>query len=528
MAQGISVPHLVGDLEERFRDLETRFHEAFWDSQVEATREKDERRAELELELRRLKGDPDSFSAVMDALNEELHDPVVKRQLEVLRLSLTGNQMDDDHRVAIVELATGVESEFATFRPTVNGRRLTDNEILEVLSESNDEMERREVWMASKKVGAAVADRVRDLARTRNEVALSLGFADYYRMALELQELPEEWLFDHLDELDDLTREPYARWKSEVDARLMERFGVDRVAPWHYADPFFQEAPAEGAVSLDDVLGPLDASELAVKTFDGWGIDVRRVIEGSDLYPKERKCQHAFCLDVDRSGRNVRILANVVPGERWITTMLHESGHAAYDISIDKRLPYLLRRASHIFVTEAIAILCGRLVRDGRWLRDVAGLDATKLAALDPQLRRANAAESLQFSRWGLVMAHFERDLYSDPEGDLDDRWWDYVERFQLIPRPDDVPVNGWASKIHLAVAPVYYHNYLLGEMLASQLAHAIEDECGGLVGDRAAGEFFQQRVFRPGAFLRWNALIEESTGAPLTPRAFAEDVSNY
>lgn len=520
-----SVPHLVGDFEDRFRDLETRFHEAYWDSQVKATPENEARRADLELELRRLKGDPNSYVAVLRALDEELHDPVVKRQLEVLRLSLTGNQMDDAHRVAIVKLGSAVESEFASFRPLVNGKRMNDNDILQVLKESRDERERAAAWRASKEIGAQVAERIRDLVRTRNEVALSLGFADYYRMSLELQELPEEWLFDRMAELEELTRAPYAAWKADLDDRLMQRFGVSKLYPWHYEDPFFQEPPREGRIALDDILAGVDPSEAALKTFGGWGIDISRVIEQSDLYPRELKCQHAFCLDVDRSGRNVRILANIVPGERWIATMLHESGHAAYDVSFNPSLPYLLSRPTHIFVTEAIAILCGGFVRDPVWLRDVAGI-AQPVDGYE--LRRATAAESLQFARWGLVMTHFERDLYADPEGDLDQRWWDHVRRFQLIDPADPVPRSGWASKIHLAVAPVYYHNYLLGGMLAAQLRQVIEHECGAVVGSRDAGDFLTQRVFKAGAFVPWDGVIEEATGERLTADAFASEVTTY
>ena len=526
MVQHISVPNLVADLETRFSDVETRFHQAYWDAQTKATPDNEARRAEVELELRRLKGDPDAHGAVMRALEEEVHDPVLSRQLNVLHRSLTGNQMDDTHRVAIVTLGSAVEGEFATFRPTVDGRRYADNEIVEVLHVSDDVREREAVWRGSKQIGKVVAERVRDLVRTRNEVALSLGFADYYRMSLELQELPEEWLFERLDELEALTRAPYAAWKDEVDAKLRHRFATEQVMPWHYADPFFQEAPPEGAVSLDGYLEGVDAAEVAVKTFDAWGIDIRRVIELSDVRPRDLKSQHAFCLDMDRSGKDVRILANVVPGERWITVMLHESGHAAYDISFNPALPYLLRRPTHIFVTEAIAILSGRFARDPVWLRDIAGVESSTVSRLEASLARADASESLQFARWGLVMSHFERDLYADPEGDLDERWWDHVERLQLIERPDPLPPGGWASKVHLAVAPVYYHNYLLGEMLASQLSHTIERECGAVVGSRNAGQFLAQRMFRSGAFMRWDSLIEEATGAGLSADAFARDVA--
>ena len=92
-------------------------------------------------------------------------------------------------------------------------------------------------------------------------------------------------------------------------------------------------------------------------------------------------------------------------------------------------------------------------------------------------------------------MTHFERGLYAQPDADHDDRWWDLVERFQLVRRPDGRHAPDWAAKIHIAAAPVYYHNYLFGEMIASQLAASL----GGLVDDPGAGRALETRVFAPG-----------------------------
>ena len=522
-----TAPHrFVTSLQERLSDLESEFHRAYWESQIEANPDTERRRADLELELRRLKGDPEALDVVTSALDETLHEEVLRRQLEVLRLSLTGNQMSEEQRLEMVTLSTAVEGDFAAYRPEAGGRRLTENEVDSILKLSTDQAERREAWEASKEIGAVVAGRVRELARLRNQVARDLGFADYYRMSLSLQELPELWLFDLLDELDELSADPFAAWKSRLDDELGARFGVDELMPWHYADPFFQSLPPAGRVSLDDVLAGKPADRLAIDTFAAWGIDITNVMDASDLYPRERKCQHAFCLDVDRSGRDVRILANVVPGERWVEVMLHESGHAAYDVCIDPKLPYLLHRPAHIFVTEAAAILSGRLVRDPEWLVQVASVDRDAVADVAPRLREATAAQMLLFARWGLVMAHFERELYSDPEADLDARWWDLVERFQLLRRPPDRSAPDWAAKIHVAVAPVYYQNYLLGEMLASQLRATCQERFGGLVGVREAGTFLVDEVFRPGALKRWDALVESATGSPLSARAFAADAT--
>ncbi|MEA2485710.1 MAG: hypothetical protein QOD46_821 [Actinomycetota bacterium] len=515
-------PHgLVRDLEDRFSALETEFHRAYWESQIEATPETDKRRMDLELELRRVKGDSEALSDVQAALAGQLHDPIVRRQLEVLRLSLLGNQMTEERRTEIVELSSAVESDFAAYRPTLEGRSLSDNDIEVILGTSDDLGLRKKAWEASKEIGGVVADRVRELARVRNRAAHDAGFADYYRMSLELQEMSEEWLFTTLGEVEQLTEAPFRKWKGELDRSLSKRFGTDEIYPWYYADPFFQTVPPDAKVSLEEELKDADAPALAQETFARWGIDLGRVLDGSDLYPRERKCQHAFCLDVDRATGDVRILANVVPGERWVEVMLHESGHAAYDLMISPQLPYLLRRACHTFVTEAIALLSGRLLRDPSWLAGIAGLDPGHVRQITPRLHGANAAQSLMFARWVLVMTHFERQLYSDPESDLDAQWWSLVERFQLVTPPPERSAPDWAAKIHVAVAPVYYHNYLLGEILASQLSSAITKECGGLIGVPEAGKMMVDRVFRPGSLLRWDALIEEAIGAPLSPQAF-------
>jgi peptidyl-dipeptidase A len=523
---GEQAPHrVVSTLEGRIRELETEFRSAYWESQVAATPENERRRAELELELRRVKGDPEALNAVESALQEELHEPELQRQLEVLRLSLTGNQMDETRREAIVELSSSIESDFASHRPLVDHKRVSENEITEILKSSNDEEQRKRAWEAAKEIGELVAERVRELVRLRNATALDLGFADFYSMALELQEISEEWLFSILDELDQLTAEPFVDWKRELDGRLRERFAVDDVMPWHYADPFFQSLPVDGRVELDATLERSSATDLAAKTFSDWGIDLAPMLAASDLYPRENKSQHAFCIDIDRSGEDVRILANVVPGERWVEIMLHESGHAAYDVSLGKELPYFLRRSAHTFVTEAVAILSGRLVHDPIWLQQVAGISPAEVRLVEDALARATRAKILLFARWGLVVTHFERELYQDPEMDLNSRWWELVERFQGVAPPEGRSAPDWAAKIHIAAAPAYYHNYLLGEMLASQLRATFEQECGGLIGAAAVGELLVERVFKPGALLRWDSIVEEATGRGLSARDLAADV---
>src|SRR5262249_19956310 len=221
---------------------------------------------------------------------------------------------------------------------------------------------------------------------------------------------------------------------------------------------------------------------------------------------------------------------NLRDAESWVSTMLHELGHGVYDAGIDPSLPFIVRTASHLIVTEASAMLFGRLSRSGAWLTRYAGMPESEAKAADAALSVGRRAQHLHLARWVPVMGTFERALYHDPEQDLNGLWWDLVERYQSLPRPENRSEAGatfadWAAKIHFSVSPAYYQNYLLGEITASQLqAHLF-----GLLGDGESvweryvaspevGRFLNERVYSIGSSLDWRQTIAHATGRALPP----------
>ena len=104
-------------------------------------------------------------------------------------------------------------------------------------------------------------------------------------------------------------------------------------------------------MNLDPLFEGQDVVALARATFERIGLDVAGILDRSDLHPRAGKCQHAFCIDVDRSG-DVRVLANVVDNHSVTETMLHELGHGVYDLGYGGSLPWLLRD-THLVTTEA-------------------------------------------------------------------------------------------------------------------------------------------------------------------------------
>jgi len=507
---------ILDEAEARLAPLALASNVAWWDSQVEATEENAERRERAELELSDTLADRELFARIRKG-RAPADERDAGRELELLSNLMLRHQVPDEIRTRIVELETLVDLRFSRHRGVVAGTEVGDTEIKRILRQSDDPAERREAWEASKTVGAVVADDVRELARLRNEAARGLGHSDWFALSLATDELDEGKLAETLAKADRVTSAPFERWKGALDGRLAARFGCAArdLRPWHYADPFFQEPPPEGAVDLDPFFDGQDIVGLARRTLSGVGLEVDGIVERSDLYPRDGKNQHAFCIDIDRAG-DVRIMANVVPTHESADTMLHELGHGVYDLGIRRDLPWLLR-STHLVATEASALLLGALARQRDWLEQILGLSPDEGAELEGRLLSARASELLVFTRWVLVMNTFERALYADPDGDLDATWWELVQRYQGVTPPDDRRAPDWAAKIHIAVSPVYYHTYLYGAVVALQLVAALESEVGGIVDRPEAGALLRQRLYAPGESVRWDRLVEQATGEPLS-----------
>ena len=521
------------EIESDLKPLTRAANLAHWEASTTGTADALEKATEAETAIRKFLSSKPRYDRIVELLeSEELHDPKLRRQLELLALDYRPNLLAEAVIDDLVRRSHQIQSEFYTFRSKLDGTEVTNNQILDILRSERDEERRMAAWEASKQIAPRVAGQLLELVSRRNEAANSLGFSDFYTMHLELQEIDQQDLLQVFDELKRQTDEPFRIAKAEVDVRLAQRFGIapDDLRPWHYEDPFFQEPPLAEELGLGELFRRHDPVEIASRFYDGIGLPIRDVLARSDLYERPGKDQHAYCTDIDREG-DVRILCNVKQDDRWMGVLLHELGHAAYDKFIPATLPWILRQPAHIATTEAIAMFMDRLIYDVDWLEAAVGSVDEQREELKQRARSALRFEMLLTARWVLVMTYFERELYSNPgHADLNTLWWDLVEELQLLRRPEGRDEPDWAAKIHLAVAPVYYHNYLLGELIASQLTSALHNErlAGatprGYAGHHELGAFLRDRVFASGARLHWQNLLEDATGSRLTPEPFVRE----
>ena len=512
--------------------LEKESNLAYWQAAISGNEEDYKKFSEAQLRLEKLYTSADDFGFVKRAKESgTVKDPQLKRMADVLYLRYLGNQTDSLLLKQMIELASAVENKFTVYRPVIGGTEMTTNDVYRILGEEKSTPKRRETWEASKAVGPIVVEDMIRLVKLRNESAKKVGFDNYYTMSLTLAEQSEEDLVKLFAELDEMTREPFLAMKRELDASLakMYKVSVDDLRPWHYHDPYFQELPQVGDINVDKHYADKDPVEIAKAFFASINLPADDILARSDLYERPGKNPHAFCTDIDRAG-DVRILANMKSNGYWMETILHELGHGAYDKNIDPALPFLLRTYPHLCVTEASAEYFGRLSQDPAWMQSALGIAERDLAKIAPAIERSLRMKQLIFARWCQVMFNFERELYKNPDQDLNTFWWDIVERYQFLKRPESRNEPDWTTKIHIVTSPVYYHNYLLGELIASQLQHhimttVVSDSTGtaGIYGNPAVGDYLKSAVYTKGDIVPWNKLVELATGEPLTARYFAE-----
>jgi len=531
----------IGDFTKRLAPAEKALSEAWWALATTGTGEAKGALVEAGVAYNELFADPGEFERVRGWYEERgsLGGSALRRQVEILYKTFAGRQGDRETLRRVEELEAEANAAYSNHRGLVRGEPKSENELRETLRLSGDEALRREAWEASKSVGREVEGTVRELARLRNRLAGDAGYENHYLRSLDLQEIDPGELDVIMADLGRATDGPFRELKARLDAGLKERFGVEEVMPWHLSDPFFQSckhdpvlpAEADGGPDVDGFFAGKDLGALTRETYDRLGLEVRDVLARSDLYERPGKDQHAFCARIGREyPYDVRVLANVRPDAYWMETMLHEFGHAVYDKHINPALPYLLRSVAHINTTEAVALMMGGLVDDPGWLRSVADIPEGELAGDRGQhLLRVGSADRLVFVRWALVMYRFERALYEDPDReDLNSLWWDLIEELQLVNRPPGRDEPDWAAKIHVAVAPVYYHNYVLGHLTAAQLRRHVEEHVvgGPLYESELAGRYLQEAVFGPGARDDWKTTVLRATGEELSPAPFVETLA--
>jgi len=530
----MKLKEIISQTENSVRPLNKEANLAYWNGTITGDTAEFKKYSEASIKLTKIYSSPETF-AELKRIKEggKVKDSLLNRQLTILYNSYLANQTDTALLNDIINKTSALEQKYAAYRANFRGKEITDNEVENILQTSVNNKELEDVWLAHKNIGSFVAPDVIELVKLRNMVAVSLGFNNYHTMSLELSGQNPEEISTLFDELDSLTKGAFAKLKGEMDSAFAIKYKVsaEKLMPWHFQGRFFQEAPQLYPVDLNKYYKGKNLEQLTTDFYKSIGIDVSKIMANSDLYEKPKKNQHAYCTDIDAES-DVRVLANISDNEQWMGTMLHEFGHGIYSLGHDQpENPYFIRNAAHTFTTEAVAMMFGRLSRNPEWMRQSLGLSQEEKDMIAENCYKSAKLQQLVFSRWVQVVYRFEKAMYENPNQDLNKLWWDLVEKYQMLHRPENRNSPDWASKIHIALYPCYYHNYQLGELFASQMHYYIVNNITksgdykneSYVGNKEIGNWMSKNIFNVGMRYEWNEMIERATGEKLTAKYFAK-----
>ncbi len=510
-------------------DKAKQLNKAFWLLETTGSSDAADLVASISTELSLLFNDAKTYQKLLNwEKDPSLTDLLLKRQLQTLIYSFKEKAIPENLLKEIAQKEAALGYAYANFRATLNGKTVSENDLLDVLKKETLPLKRQEAWEASKEIGMLLSPKISELVKLRNEAAKSLGYSNYFQMQLDLQEVDEKKLFQLLEQIasrSDLAYQKALKYIEEVQSKQFAT-PINKLGPWAWSDPFSQEDPLN-RLELDSLLTHTDLIEASRLFYQNMGIDVSPILKASDLFERTGKNQHAFCINMDRES-DIRTLNNVKPTLKWFETVLHELGHAIYELGYDKKLPWQLRVPPHMITTEAMALMAGRRA----YLPSSLSQLSTYSNSQDELIQKAEEGlqrRQLIFSRWVLVMTYFERELYQNPDQDLNKLWWELVVNYQKINPPQNREnKNDWASKYHIGLAPVYYYSYLLGEVFASAMEESIFQLTGSKdLDSEAAGRYLQEKLFFPGNSMNWAALIEHVLGKPLTADAWISQFAN-
>lgn len=439
-----------------------------------------------------------------------------RRQALILtneRLELSG---DERLRSEMSTLWNELHYVISTHRTQIDGALLSEREVRTGLRTLMSEERRQEIWQRYMAIGEKVAPGLLQLVRMRNQVAKEKGFADFFEMKLFSQEVDWNEIADQITQLRGQLDRDYRVAKEKVDRDVLDRYCKlsSQIQPWHYTHPFIAHGYTPESPMMWDISQLSDRLSVWLARA---GIIIKHTLKSADWLGRSGKSQANCCLNIDR-GNDIRVMGNVDSNHDGLRLYLHEIGHAVYESQIDRQLPFALRQPAHIFLSEAVALLFERLKEEDVWLQKMGiGSNVCNLA------RKVYRDQRLMRLYWTMTVVKFERELYRNPEGPLNEIWWREVEAGTGMTRPDNWNYPYWAAIAHLTTLPVYYYNYLFGEIASAQLRQSLDAQWGCWFGGESLAHI-RDTIYRPGASRSWKELLEDCTGSNLSSDGIIND----
>lgn len=540
----------VNQINEEYEELHKAFELQFWGTKMalsspsysvsELTRTKGE--------MERFLADEAKLSKCRELLSTTSESDPTFATLKMLERTFGCYIMESDEAKKLRSEATAIEGKLESERnnlvlgATIDGKfeELSSVGLRSKIRVAEDEDVRKACFEGLGKIGDFVTSNgFPELVKTRNRMAKSLGYADYYDYKVTQAEgFGKDALFDILDTLEEGTR---PIMESARQRFADEKGGESALEPYNLS-----------FLMAGDVTRKMDPYFPFEKAIEQWGrsfaamkITYRGAKMDLDLLDRKRKYSNGFChwpqpawVKPDGTWQpattHFTSLADpsaIGSGLTGLTTLMHEAGHAAHFANIEMPSPLFSqeRAPTSVPYAELQSMFLDSLVGDAAWRAKYA--ISREGTPLPWDLVRADLEASHPYRVFALramiAVPYFEKALYEMAEEEVSaesiKELADKVERDiqgGLSPRP-------LLSVPHLLSdeASCYYHGYVLAEMAVHQTREFFMERDGYIVDNPKVGPTLTEEFWSPGNSQPFLSLVEKCTGKPLTGDAWISEL---
>lgn len=460
-----------------------------------------------------------------------ISDTLLNRQLNVLYQAFMGPQIETEKYKKFMSAEIRLYQVFSGIKIAIGDKTFMGNQIDSIKKNSADPRLLKQIFEAYQEKGKQVAPDIIRMVKARNEFARNFGYSDFYQLSLEGKDQTPEKVKVLLHEIELKTRSHFFESKSVIDKLILRKFNLStgELMPWHYNDDQTSYLPGKFSAMMDSLFRDKDPIRIASDFFTGIGIPVQDVFNNSDLAYRSGKASLTAMINVDFKN-DIRLISSIQSTHDGMLRMMHLGGHASHYKSISDQIPYLLRTPNSV-LSEGIARYFESLASNINWLKDMGVINPEKHKQYSLICQHLNQVDRLFRCRKLLVLAEFEREIYQNPDQNLNELWRKLNQDYLGISYPDEPNASFWAANKYATSLSCTTHNYVLADIFAAQLQHTIENKVlketsSGYRNNQAIGQFLNEHLYSQGNKVEWEKLIEKVTGEPLNTDYFATGIT--
>ena len=457
-------------------------------------------------------------------------DTLLSRQLNVLYQAFMGPQIEPEKYNKIITNEIKLWQLFSTIKVKIDGKIFGAGQIDSIRKNSNDCLKLKKISDAIKQSCKLITPDIIRMVKDRNEFAVNFGYTDYYHLSLETQDHTPERIKLLLDEIELKTRGQFFEAKKVIDKMLAKRFRIPKneLQPWLYNDERTSYLPKYFLLKLDSLFANTSPVQKTVKFFEGIGIPIQNVINNSKLEDGPGKSNLTAMINIDFKN-DIRLIAGIRNTHEGMIRMMHLGGHASHYTSISDQVPYLLKTPNSV-LSEGIARYFENLASDYNWLKNEVNINSKLQKRIVLVCQHLRQVDRLFRCRKLLAMAEFEREIYMNPDQDLDLLWHNLNIKYLGLNFPIEDKASYWATNKFASNLTCTIHNLVLADIFAAQLQHSVENKVlkktnGVFQNNKAVGEFLVENLYQYGNLLPWEKLVEKATGESLNTAYFVNEL---